>query len=136
MKYALKNCFRQFSSKEDGSATVEACLWLPVLMLFFMLVLDATYMFVSEGEVWRVLTEANRQYVRGGLGDTTADLELFLETKLARFSPNIDAVSVVDANGILTTTVTLPARDTTITGVFPQFINLDLTVRAVHQTEV
>lgn len=135
----VARCKRQFRffSDESGSGSVEACLWLPVLVGFFILIFDASYVFLRDGEIRRVLAEGNRQYVKGLFGTEPSELETWIETQLSQLSPNADAAATVDSsNGLLTTTITYPASDTDITGWVSALTGLVITVQAVNQTEV
>ena len=40
---------------ERGSCTIEACFWLPFFLFFFVLIFDATYVFMRNGEVRRIV---------------------------------------------------------------------------------
>ena len=64
---------------EGGSCTVEACFWLPFFLFFFVVIFDATYVFMRNGEVRRIVQDGNRAYVmnlrRGSrLGSRTSHL--------------------------------------------------------------
>ena len=126
-----------FLRDESGSGTIEACLWLPVLIGFFILIFDATYVFLRDGEIRRVVQEGNRQYVKGLHGTQPAGLETWIETKLGQLAPNANATSLVDSTtGLLTTTITYPASDTDVTGWVSALTGLEITIHTVNQTEV
>ena len=118
-----------FLKDESGGGTIEACLWLPVLIGFFILIFDATYVFLKDGEIRRVLQEGNRQYVKGLHSNDPTELETWIETTLAQLAPNANATSSLDSTtGILTTSVTYPASDTDITGWVSALTGLVITV--------
>lgn len=124
---------RSFRQSEDGTATVEAVIWLPIFFLVLFLMVDAAMMFSGQSQALRVVQDANRNMSIGRFR-TTAETENYIEQHLARFSAEVNAVSTVTA-GIVTTTVTLPARDLQLSGFFSAFADLTLSVSADHLIE-
>ena len=52
---------RKFLRDEAGGATVEACLWIPFFLSFFVLILDAAFIFLQETDAQRIVQDGNRQ---------------------------------------------------------------------------
>ena len=126
-----------FLKDESGSGSIEACLWVPALFGFFVLVFDASYVFLRDGEIRRVMHEGNRQYVKGLFASQTEALETWIEAEVSGISPNAEATATVDSTtGLLTTTISYPASDTDVTGWMSALTGLVITVQAVNQTEV
>jgi Flp pilus assembly protein TadG len=123
----------RFLRREDGSATVEAVIWLPIFFLVLFLMVDVALVFVGQSEALRVVQDANRNMSIGRFR-TVAETEAYVEEQLAGLSPGVQAVSVVNA-GIVTTTVTMPARDLQMSGFFTAVINANLSVSADHLIE-
>ena len=123
----------RFLRREDGAATVEAVIWLPVFLLVLFLMVDVALVFVGQSEALRVVQDANRNMSIGRFR-TAAETEAYVEARLAGLSAGVEAVSVVNA-GIVTTTVTLPARDLQMSGLFTAVINANLSVSADHLIE-
>ena len=120
--------------REEGTASVEAVLWLPLFFLTLGIITDATMIFHGYTQALRVMQDANRSLSVGRIG-TTAEAESFIEAALAPLSGAAAATSSTDG-GIVTTVVTLPAADLQILGVLSQFNTLTLTLRAQHMVEV
>jgi Flp pilus assembly protein TadG len=124
-----------FRDAEDGSATIEACLWIPFFFSFFILVLDATFIFLQQADAQRIVQDGNRQYVSKSIGSLGA-LETWIETAMQPLSSNAVAMASIDpTTGILTTRLEYPAEDTDLTGTTGVFGGLTMRVQAVHLTE-
>jgi len=129
---------RRFMRDEDGSATIEACLWLPFFIFFFVLILDATTIFMNQARVHRIVQDANRQYIVGGFKTSVNEeqaLEVWIEQSLASIAPSASATAQVDSRGLLTTQVSYPSGETDLTGATGVLGSLTMRVQAIHQTE-
>lgn len=120
-------------SGEEGSASVEAVLWLPLFFLALGLMTDATMVFHGYTQALSVLQDANRALSVGRL-DSTAETEAYVEAALTGLTPRAVATSGTSA-GVVTTTVVLPAADLQVLGFFENFNTLTLTVSAQHVIE-
>jgi Flp pilus assembly protein TadG len=122
-----------FLKKEDGTATVEAVIWLPLFFLVLFLMVDAAMIFAGQSQALRVVQDANRNMSIGRFR-TAAETEAYIEQQLARLSAGVNAISTVTA-GVVTTTVSLPARDLQFSGFFIPFMEGTLSVSADHLIE-
>lgn len=124
-----------FVRREDGGASFEACLWVPFLLSFFFLIMDATFIFSREADAQRIVQDGTRQYVSKAI-DSEAELETWLETMMASISPNADATIDFDAStGILVASVDYPAGDTDLTGVTGWLSGVTMRVRSIQLME-
>ncbi len=126
---------RKFLRDEAGGATVEACLWIPFFLSFFVLILDAAFIFLQETDAQRIVQDGNRQYVTGAIASTGA-LETWIETAMVPLSPNANATARVDGAGVLTTVLTYPAEDTDLTGATGVLGGLTMRVQSIYLTEI
>ena len=125
-----------FLRREDGSAMVEAVLWLPIFLVIFGLMVDSALVFHGQSKVLRVVQDANRNMSIGRL-DTEDDVETYITTHLAVYgiTPST-ATAVTDATtGVVTTTVVIPARQLQALGYFDALLNLEIPVVAQHMRE-
>jgi Flp pilus assembly protein TadG len=124
-----------FARREDGGASFEACLWVPFLLLFFFLIMDATFIFSHEADAQRIVQDGTRQYVSKAL-DSETELETWLETVMASVSPNADATVDYDSStGILVASVEYPAGDTDLTGVTGWLSGVTMRVQSIQLME-
>ena len=129
---------RRFGKSEAGGATFEACIWIPFLLFFFIMILDATAIFTNQSRVHRIVQDGNRQFVSGVYQHETNPqqaLETWVETTLDTIAPSADATISIDGSGLLTTQVTYNASETDLSGVTGLFSSLTMRVQAIHQTE-
>lgn len=126
---------RRFRRDEAGGATVEACLWLPFFFAFFILVLDATFVFARQSDAHRIVQDGTRQYITGGI-DTTADLETWLETAMQPIAPSAVATVTIDTTkDLLTARISYSAEDTDLTGATGVLGGLTIRVQSVQLIE-
>lgn len=123
----------RFRKREEGSSTIEAVLWLPVLIGFIALAADAAFVFFGQNQAYRVVQNANRTLSVGRFS-TELEVETYLETTIGAFAPNVSAETTID-NGMVTSVVTIPVNDLIATNIITSFMNFDLTVGATHFVE-
>jgi len=129
----MTNLLKSFALDESGSATIEFVLWLPMVLIAFGLTVDVSMIFHSQSQVLRIVQDANRSASIGRL-QTASETESYVETRLHKASAGANAKSMI-SGGVITTTVTYPARDFQVLGFFHQFNNLEITVNSEHLIE-
>lgn len=123
----------RFLRSENGNATIEAVLWIPVLTAAFALIADTSLIFGSESQVLRIVQDANREMSIGRLL-TVAAVQAQVKSKISNISPNaIVTTTLVD--GLISTQVSIPLSDITATGLVRAFTNVSVTVSAEHLSE-
>lgn len=125
---------RDFARSEDGTVSIEALLWFVMIILVTTVMMDAYLLFDTETAATKVIQDANRAASLGRL-TTSADVELFIESRLAALSPNATATATFDASGMVRSSVTIPAGDVGVSGILSSLAGLDLTVGAIHLIE-
>lgn len=129
----FKNRLQSFCKKDDGTATVEAVLWLPVFFAFMIAVADASFIFFGQNTANRIVQDANRQLSIGRL-QNEEDVEAFLTAALLNMSPNATVDSIID-QGVVTSSVNMPASDLVSVGLITSLVNADVYVTASHYVE-
>lgn len=124
---------RRFVTREDGSSTIEAVLWLPVFVGAFCLMADAAFIFNGQSIAMRTVQDANRNMSIGRL-QTTAEVEQEVESNLSPLSPHVQAQSSIVAGSVVTY-VTMPSSDLVATGWLNRLMNVDLVIRSEHLIE-
>lgn len=128
-----KTMLRRFLRAEDGTATIEAVLWLPMFFAFFALLVDVSMIFHGQNQVLRVTQDANRSLSLGRLASLEATEDL-IESRLREFAPNAHAVTTVD-DGLIVTSVAVPVADLEMLGLFGALSSATITVSAQHLVE-
>ncbi len=124
---------KHYLKDEQGSATIEATLWLPVFIAFFCLIADASFIFFGQNKAYRIVQDANRKLSIGRLA-TAADVETYLLASLSTYAPNALVYSDL-VSGTVTTQVSIPASDLVATGLITSLANANITVSASHFVE-
>ena len=118
---------------EDGTATIEAVIWLPAFFAIFALIADTSTIFGSESQVLRIIQDANRN-LSTGYTATVADAQSYIVSHIDHVSPNA-VVSTQIAGNVITTSVEMPLTDITATGLVDVFLSGSVTVSADHVME-
>lgn len=124
----------RFSKDEEGSVTVEAVLWLPVFVGFFALIADASLVFHSQAQMYRLLQDANRAYSIGRI-TSEEDTEDAILTEARRWSDNVVVDTRRGDDGVITSVMVIPAQDLDAVGFFGVLGRLNLTISAQHWDE-
>jgi hypothetical protein len=128
-----------FLRRQDGTATVEAVLWMPVFVVLIALIADGSLLFNRQAEMLRLVQDANRAYSTRQL-ETTDDVVTWLSEEINVDSEDVQIVSFVDTStvpsGVIVTTVSVPASDLNAIGLIAAFRNFRMTVMAQHYIEV
>ena len=125
-----------FLRREDGTATVEAVLWLPIFLAVFGLMVDSAMIFHGQSRVLRVVQDANRHLSIGRL-ETDADVVTYINAQLAihGITP-AQTTAVSDATtGLVSTLVVIDASELQMLGYFSSLLNLQIPVSAQHMRE-
>lgn len=133
MKTKAVSAIARFWRRSDGSATVEAVLWLPLFFAAFGLMTDAAMVFNGHSRVMRVIQDANRNLSVGRLADET-ETETYILNALSSLAPDATATTTITA-GVATTTVQVPAYDLEILGMFSSLNSLTLTITSQQYIE-
>lgn len=130
----MRQYFNAFKRSQDGSATLEAVLWTPIFLILFGMVTDTSLVFGREAEILRIIQDSNRSLAVGHF-QTVQQAKAFISDQIDPFSQRAQ-VQVQIAGGIITTTVSLPAKDLTSTGLFDAINSLTVTVGASQMSEL
>jgi Flp pilus assembly protein TadG len=118
---------------ENGAATVEFVLWVPVMAALLGLVIDTSLVFGARSQILRVVQDTNRAVSVGRIR-SPAEAEAILLLNIATIAPNALAETTMTA-GIISSTVTIPISDLTATGLVNSFNGFVVTVTSQHLAE-
>ena len=132
-RYVPRFIVPRFVRQEEGSATVEFVIWLPVLLIVMAIIADASLVFGSRSTIMRVLQDTNRAVSIGKIMELD-EAEQYLTDTLASIAPNAVVETTVD-QGVITSIVNVPLSDLTALGLISKFYNLNLTIASQHLSE-
>ena len=124
---------RRRAADEDGSATIEAVLWLPFFILLFIMIADAAMIFANQSRIHRMVQDGNRNYVVGALANCDA-LETWLEDVTQKLAPSASATCSIASN-VVTSTVSIPSGELDLSGATGVFGGITIEVQAQHLLE-
>lgn len=122
----LKRVVRRFRTDEAGGATVEAVLWLPTFIFFFIMIADVSFVFHRQSQVLTVLQDGNRALSVGRLSSTEEVVD-FVTERLANLTDNAIVDSFI-TGGVVTTNVLVPINDLVAVGSFEFLSNYNVGV--------
>ncbi len=125
---------KKFLATEDGAATIEAVIWLPVFMMFIGLVVDTSLIFTRQAQALRIVQDANRTLSIGRVMEPEIAQQMIVDS-LILFSPNVTVATSIDTLGMITSTAIMPANDLSNFGLVPAFAGLNVAVTAQHMLE-
>ncbi len=122
-----------FLIDEDGSASIEAVIWLPVFIMLLGLVVDTSLIFARQAQALRIIQDANRSFSIGRIMTVEAT-EAMISDRLSPYSPNVEVSTTLDM-GLITSTAIMPANDLSSLGLIPAFAGVNVSVTAQHMSE-
>lgn len=132
-KWKLHRSIARGLSDESGAATVEFVLWLPVMAALFGLVVGTSIIFGDQSQILRVVQDVNRAVSIGHVR-TSDDAEAMILADIDNIAPNA-SVETTLSNGIITSTVTIPVSDLSVTNLIDVFHDFNVIVSAQHLSE-
>ena len=130
----VRRSLLSFGRLQDGTATLEAVLWTPVFLILFGMVTDTSTVFGRQAEILRIIQDSNRSLAVGAF-QSVQQAEDYVTEKVSVFSENT-SVDVAIVDGIISTSVSVPAADLTSTGLFDAINTLTITVGASQMSEL
>lgn len=126
--------FGRFRRRDEGAATVEAVIWLPLFLFLLALAVDVSMTFHAHSRVLRVVQDVNRAYSVGRV-ETVEEAEALVAQLLPDLAPNLIIDSQVNG-GIIGTRVQVPVRDVVILGAVPRWADLAIQVESYQYAEM
>ena len=143
MQQKLKNFWRQ----ENGTASVDAVIWIPIFFFLTFAIMDAFILFNRYTMTLRTVQDINRKvslgWIRADDSTEVAAAETSVETWVANqinhYAPNATVQSVVPHPGSTDfrtyTAVSIPVDDMVATSWFKPFLNFNMTITSSHYVE-
>lgn len=127
---------RRLSEDESGTATVEVAIWMPLLLAFFLLLVDASMILYNKAQILRAVQDLNRsisfQMIDAG---NTAAVAQFMTDRLPGLMANLSTPIPNINNGLITTEMVIPSQQLTAIGVLNFLPDFDIRISATHLAE-
>ncbi len=121
----MKQLISKFAKGQDGS-TIEVVIWMPIFVLILSLIADTSMIFFGQSRVYLITQTANRAYSIGNLESTDAVSE-YIVGAVEKIGGKA-TVDVQVTDGIIHTTVVVPARPFEVLGLFSSLSNINLKI--------
>ncbi len=132
---SLTRMFHRFQRDEDGGTMIEAILWFPVFFSLFVLVLDASMIFLNQAQIKKIMQDGARQMAVGTY-DKCDELTPVLQARIQTIAPGAVVFSCGEDKTVSTVVVTAPSSDLGITGTSGVLSGLVFSLRVVYNLEV
>jgi len=123
---------------ERGSATIETVLWLPIFILFFALIVDASMVFNAQANLTRIVQDANRLCAVRQF-TTAAQVQNYIASRLDKSvlddTTDTRIQSDCGSHPLVSTQVIVAAGHYMAVGPFPALDNIKLVVHAQMMRE-
>ncbi|WP_354002076.1 TadE/TadG family type IV pilus assembly protein [Pseudotabrizicola sediminis] len=129
----IKILRHRFCLDQSGTTTVSFVLWLPIFMMVFALVADASLAFGKRSTILRVVQDTNRAISVGKITDMYV-AETEIKQKLATVAPGANVTAIVE-NGVIISTVTVPLIELTSLGFLSRLVDGNVIVTSQHLAE-
>jgi hypothetical protein len=130
----LRATINQFHDDDEGSATIESLLWIPMFVFILVLITDVSFILFGKAQALRFVQDGNRALSVGALS-SVEETEEFILGNMANFSSSATVdTSIVDGI-IISTTLVMPAVDLMVIGTMPIFEDTLISVSANHFLE-
>ena len=122
----------RFVRREDGAATIEAILWLPMFFYILALSVDVTMVFHGYSRVIRAVVDVNRGLSVGRI--TSIDEG---KTKIKSILSNYKNVSadIAIVDGVVVTNVAVPVSSMVVLGAVTPMMNKYIQVKTQQYVE-
>ena len=124
---------KTFVADERGNATIEAVIWIPTFVAVLLLVVDVSMIFNAQARLFRLVQDTNRALSVGRL-QSADEAEDTIVTALEGTTSDAQ-VSTSITDGVITTTLTVPAKDLDVIGYFSALETAAVTVTSQHYVE-
>ncbi len=123
-----------FLSREEGTATVEAVIWVPIFAILLGIIMNLSMVFFNKSQIIRVVQDGNRAFSLGRLEDAAA-VEAYIANNLSYLGSNMSIETIV-SGGEIDTYFSTPAADLMpFTMIGAAFVGIDIGVHAQHLIE-
>ena len=128
--------FRRFLSREGGSMSVEAVLWLPMFLVLIIMIVDTSLVFSRRAQALRVVQDANRGMSMYRLTSEAETMDYIL-SRVRQFSPTAQVGTVMDpTNRVIRSALAMPLHELDALGFFDMFPNQYVVIALYHAREI
>lgn len=128
----LKSFVRRKAREEDGAATLEAILWLPMFFYILALSVDVTMVFHSYSRIIRAVEDVNRGLSVGRI-KTIDEGKLRIKNDLANYKGVQTDIKIID--NVVVTNVSVPVTSLAFLGAVRPMMDKNVMVKTQQYVE-
>lgn len=129
----LNKLLQRFRREEDGSATIETVLWIPIFVWILALIINASMIIFEKNQAYRIVQNANR-ILSTGYMQTEAQVEAYIAERLANIAP-LATVETTILDGVVTSDVSYQVSDVFMPHAVADLLNVWVSISAQHFME-
>jgi Flp pilus assembly protein TadG len=123
----------QFLRDENGSATIEFVLWVPVFVVILVAATDATILYLHHTEMWNVSRDVARRVAVGDLTET--DAATVVQNEMFLYSRAYTVLTSNPAELDVQITIQTSVADASVFGFFKPVLGRYLTASVTMRRE-
>jgi Flp pilus assembly protein TadG len=129
----MKKLLHRFRTSEEGSATIETLIWIPVFVWVAAMILNTTLILFQKNQAFRIVQDANR-ILSTGYMQTTTETQAYIAGHIASFAPEATISTVID-DGVVTSSVDYQVSNLFMPNVVTDLMNITISISAQHFME-
>jgi len=123
----------KFLGDENGSATIEFVLWVPVFVVILVAATDATVLYLQHTEMWNVSRDIARRVAVGDMSE--ADAATAVQNEMFLYSRAYTVATSNPADLNVRIQIQTSIRDASIFGFFEPVLGRYLTANVIMRRE-
>jgi len=129
----MKKLLHSYRTSEEGSATIETLIWIPVFIWVLVMIINASLVLYQKNLTFRIVQDANR-ILSTGYMQTSAETQSYIANRIATFAPAATVLTAID-NGVVTSDVSYQVANLFMPHVVEDMLNITINVSAQHFME-
>lgn len=129
----MNKLLRRFRTSEEGSATIETLIWIPVFIWILVTIINASLILFQKNQAFRVVQDANR-ILSTGYMQTPVQTQDYIASRIAGFAPEAQIMTSID-DGVVTSTVNYQVSNLFMPHVIVDLANITINISAQHFME-
>ena len=129
----MKRLLHRYRTSEEGSATIETLIWIPVFVWVLVMIINASLILFQKNQAFRIVQNANR-ILSTGYMQTPSETQTYIADRIANFAPEATVTTTID-NGVVTSSVAYQVTNLFMPHVIEQLANININISAQHFME-
>ena len=129
----MKKMLLRFRSSEEGSATIETVIWIPIFVWVLVMIINVSLVLFNKNQAFRIVQNANR-ILSTGYMQTAAETESYISDRITSFAPGATVTTTID-NGVVTSDVSYKVSNLFMPHVVTSLMNITVSFSSQHFME-